>query len=306
MASENDKDIVNNGNKTMIMGHVGSGKTFSLPTFIRTGLEYDRELHLAVLITDPGGEQSLLDGMQIHAPKGHETLPLDRLHYVYIPPASPGWSGLKEMAKMINRSSYQTLTELKAGISKQKCTQFLDMLSTLTNFKDQHGNTLGPVDDFDENWMLAFDSMSGINKMAKSLHVGFKPTLHQGEWGVSMSLEEEFIVNAIANLDCFVTFTAHMNKDLDILIGGQEFMPAFLGKALAPQLPRWFSDVVLQKRDGDTFNWSTTERSYSCLKARNLALKNKLPPDFFQLYKSWDDRRKLAVPAENTTASNSN
>ena len=58
------------GTNTLLLGEVGNGKTSSLPTFIAAGVKLKIPLKLAVIITDPGGEESLLDGMRLHAPPG--------------------------------------------------------------------------------------------------------------------------------------------------------------------------------------------------------------------------------------------
>ena len=291
------------GTNTLLIGEVGSGKTTALPTFIAAGLKRDIPLKLAVVITEPGGVESLLDGMKLHAPKGHDTLPLDRLHYAYIPPTSQDWNALIDMARRINLMGYKDLAEQKAGLSKDKHRQFLDLLAILSNFKNQHGQELGPVDDFDSSWLLAIDSLSGINNMAKTLHVGLKPAMHQGEWQVTMSTVEAFVNQLICATKCFTCLTGHVEKEMDEVVGKPQFMPSFLGRKLAPKVPRLFSDVILQVKDGDKFKWSTIRRDYSSLKARNLNLSDSLRPTFDLIVDSWLKREEYVgdsqhVPSE--------
>ena len=287
------------GTNTLISGDVGSGKTSSLPTFIAAGVKHNLPLKLAVIITDPEGEESLIDGMQLHAPKGMDVLPMDRLFYKYIPPASSNWGALTAMAKRVNTMGYKDLSEMKSGLAKDKHRQFLDVLSQLANFEDQHGNKHGPVDNFDSTWMLAIDGLSGINNMAKQMTVGLKPTLHQGEWGVAMSTEEALINQVVAVNKCFTCLTTHLVREKDEIVGSMQLMPAFLGQKLAPIVPRIFSDVVLQVRDVDKFRWSTVRRDYIGLKARNLKLADNLPPDFNQIVTSWLNRQKLKMQNSN-------
>ena len=281
------------GTNTLLYGEVGSGKTSALPTFIKAGLENNLDPHLAVVITDPGGDESLIDGMKIHARKGETSLPLDRLHYKYFPPAATDWSAIIEMAKNVNNMGYSNLAELKQGLAKAKHRQLLDVLSCLANFEDQNGDTFGPVDHLDSNWMLAVDGLSGINEMCRQLHVGLKPSLHQGEWGVIMETELAIVRQLVSSTKCFTCLVAHADKTMDEVIGKPQFMPGFLGNKLAPKVPRIFSDCILAKREDDKFFWSTTERNYSSLKARNLRLADKLQPDFSQIIKSWLARQKM-------------
>ena len=283
------------GTNTLLIGEPGSGKTSSLPTFIRAGVELNIPLKLAVIITEPGGDESLLDGMRIHATKGTETLPLDRLIYKYIPPTAVEWSALIEMAKKVNLMGYKDLAEQKTGLARDKHRGLLDLLSCLANFVDDRtGKSFGAVDDFDTTWMLAIDSLTGVNNLADKLHVGLKPTKHMGEWGVVMQTEQNLIDQLIAVTKCFTCITGHVDKEMDELIGKPQFMPAMLGKKLAPKVPRLFSDVVLQyKEPGPKYKWSTNTPNYSCLKARNVADKDNLPPDFTPIVKSWLKRRDL-------------
>ena len=279
------------GTNTFLMGDVGSGKTTALASFIAAGLKHDLNLKVAAIITEPGGVESLVDGMTIHAPKGMKTLPMDRLFYHYIPPTSEDWSALITMAKQVNIMSYKALAEQKSGMVKEKHRQFLDLLSVCADFSDQHGVSHGPIDKFDSTWLLVVDSLSGLNNMAKNLHVGLKPAMHMGEWQVAMSTEEAFINQLVASTRCFTCLTGHVEKEMDEVIGKPQYMPGFLGRKLAPKVPRIFSDVILQVRDEAKFGWSTIRRDYSGLKARNVALSDKLQPSFAQIVDRWLERK---------------
>ena len=230
--------------------------------------------------------------MAMHKFQG-KPLPMERLHYHYIPIAGASWDILKDMAKKVNVMGYDALAGLKAGIAKKDNTQWIKMLNSLANFENQRGETLGPVDNLSPKYMVAIDSLTGLNHMARALHVGMKPSLHQGEWGVSMQLLESFVNFFTANTKCFTTLTGHVDKEMDEILGKPQFMPGFLGRKLAPKVPRMFSDVILQTRDEDKFGWSTTRLNYSSLKARNLGLSDRLNPDFGQVIKHWAKRHNI-------------
>ena len=279
------------GTKTLLTGPPGSGKTTSIITAIKAGL------NLAVIITDPGGEESLLDAVKLY------DVDLDRLHYAYVAPATASWANLRDMATKINMMGYEDLTKLKMGIAKSGHTQFLDLIDTCANFVCQRsGKVIGPIDALGTDWMVAVDSASGLNVMAMQLMVGGKPVAHQGEWGVAMNAEEKLIMKWCADLRCFFTLTAHVEKSMDETIGKPIHGPGFLGSKLAPRLPRFFSDHFTAYREGSEFFWSTID-SRMDLKARNLPLNDKITPSFEQIVTKWRQRTeqtKQSVPEPET------
>ena len=265
------------GTKTLLCGPPGSGKTTSLVTAIKAGL------NLAVIITDPGGEESLLDAAKLY------DVDLDRLHYAYVAPAAASWASLRDMASKINMMSYKDLTELKMGIAKSGHTQFLDLIDTCANFVCQRtGRVIGPIDKLDTTWMVAVDSASGLNVMAMELMVGGKPAAHRGEWGVAMNAEKKMIMKWCADLRCFFVLTAHVDKEMDEVIGKPMLTASFLGSKTT-EIPRFFSDYISSYHEGSAFFWSTVD-SRMDLKARNLPLRDKIEPSFVQIHDKWQQR----------------
>lgn len=271
---------ISRGTKTLLLGPPGAGKTTALVTFIEAGLE------LFVIGTEPGFEEVILDAIRDRG------LDMSKLHYRYIAPASAPWSALKSMARQINIMGYDGLSGLKTGIDKQSYTQFMDLLSCLSDFTDQNGVNFGPVDEFPENVAFALDSLSGLNVMALDMMIGGKPTAHQGEWGVAMNAEEKLILKLTSDLKCFFVLTAHVEKEPDILTGVPLTMVGALGRKLAPKLPRTFSDVILSVKEGDKFTWSTAAVNVD-LKSRSLPIKDNLPPDFGQIIEVWRKRNAM-------------
>ena len=270
------------GTKTLLLGGPGSGKTTSLTTFIEAGLE------LFVTITDPNGEEALLDAME------RRKLPLNKLHWRYISAASPSWDTLYNMAQKIQLMSYEDLTKIKSGVEKDKHQQFMQVVEHFANFKcDRTGEKYGPIDKWGTDRAFALDSLSGLNTMALDLMVGAKPIAHMGEYGVAMNAEEKLIRKLVADLKCFVVITAHLDRTLDEITNRPKLMVAALGSKLAPKLSKDFSDVVVTYRDGDKFFWSTTAPDID-LKARTLPLKDRLEPSFCQVVESWRKRVKMA------------
>ena len=271
------------GTKTLILGAPGAGKTTALVTLIEAGLE------LFVTITDPGGDEALLDAMEARS------LPIDKLHWNYISAASPSWDTLKKMAQYISLMSYKDLTEIKSGIEKSDYQQFMELLTNLADFTDARtGQSFGAVDSWGPDRAYALDSLSGVNTMALDMMVGAKPAAHQGEWGVAMNAEEKLIKKLCADTKCFFVLTAHVEREMDETIGRPQLMAGALGRKLAPKLPKDFSDVVYAYREGADFFWSTTAANID-LKARTLPLEDKLSPSFGQVVEAWQKRTALAT-----------
>ncbi len=273
------------GTSTMLIGPTGTGKTYSLSTFIEAGLK------LAVVFTDPGGDESFLDSMNDRG------LPLDNAHWRYIAPASPPWSALEEMAKKIGSMGYEDLTKIKSGIAKREYNQFVQLLATFANFTCEHcGLEIGPVDKLSSEWAVGLDGLSGLNVMAMDMTIGGKPAAHQGEWGVAMNAEEKLVSKLTSDLVAFFFLSAHVERELNEAAGYTQLMASALGRKLAPKLPRTFSDVVLARREGDKFFWSTTAMNVD-LKTRTLPLSDTLQPSFVQIVDRWRQRAKLTSTA---------
>ena len=117
------------GVNVMLCGASGAGKTHALRTLLDAGLE------VFVLFTEPG--------MEVLA-----DTPSDRLHWHYIPPASPDFADMISSAEKINSMSIKMLSDLP-DINKRKYTEFIDILTTLSNFKcDRTGQSYGSVDSW--------------------------------------------------------------------------------------------------------------------------------------------------------------
>lgn len=271
------------GTKTLLMGAPGGGKTTSLTTMIEAGIE------LFVLITDPGGEEALIDAMEL------KKLPMDKLHWHYVAAASPSWETLMKQAKLINMMGYKALADIKSGIEKNDYQQFMELIKACEDFPcDRTGKTYGPIDKWGTDKCFALDSLSGVNTMALDMMIGAKPTAHMGEYGVSMNALHKFCTKLVADLDCFLVVNAHILKG-----EGLSIIVDVLGTKLAPKFPKDYSDVVLAYREGSDFYWSTSALEVD-LKARTLPLSHKLTPSFDQVVTSWK-RRKATVELQLAT-----
>lgn len=270
----------------LLMGPTGSGKTDSLLTLIEAGLE------LFAVVTEPHGVETLLSGM------ARRKLPMDKLHWMEIFPARPGFESLEVMAKKVSIMDQGALANLKPG-GERSTAQWIELIKGLRAFKDgKDGKAYGPIDSFDTSRAVAIDSLSGLNAMSMDITIGDKVTANPGEWGIAMKQLEKLLLTCTSSLRCLFVLTAHTEREVDEVTGAGRLMASTLGRKLAPTIPRFFSEVVLAKRqaEGDTeqFFWSTAEPGYD-LKKRALALSSKLPPSFGPIVEAYKARVQLVT-----------
>lgn len=278
---------------SLIMGPTGAGKTSSLVTYAVAGIE------VFVVVTEPTGVDSLLDSWE------REKAPIDKLHYAVIPPTSADWSAFDEMSTKINNLSYKDLSELKSGIGKEKMKQFPAMLQNFKNFHcDRTAKSFGDVTSWDASRALCMDSMSGLSLITMQHAVGFKPSPHQGEWGIAMSALEMLILKLSSDCKSFFTLTAHIEKEPDEISGMNKVMMSTLGRKLAPKIPRFFSEVVRARKEPGSggkanFYWSTVD-SEADLKNRSLPAGNSLSPSFVPIVEAY--RKRVEAAAKGVSA----
>lgn len=277
----------------LLEGPPGSGKSFSIPTFIRAGVE------TFVLGTEPDFVSSLLEGAK------HHGVDVSKLHWTTVTPTPGGWSALDDMVRNVSLMSYEDITKIKQGIGKDATRKpFVHLLDTLKDFKcERDGKSYGDYTSWGSDRALVLDSLTGFSMMAMALTIGFKPAAHQGEWGVAMNVIEQILLKLTSDRKCFLCVTAHVEKETNELTGVQQIMTSTLGRKLAPKIPRFFSEVVLSKRTPDGYFWSTLEANTD-LKNRALPAGDKLPPSFFPVVEAFRAREKLAAGTQHPASSN--
>lgn len=247
------------GLKEMLIGGVGTGKTYCIKTWLEAGIRP------YCVFTEPSFEV-LGDSLR-------------QIDYEYLPPANTPLADMITSAKQINMLTMKGLSNLD-DINKTKHQEFIRLLELL--------NKIG-IDSWGTDRVLVLDSLSGLNIMAMNLVVGSKPVKSMSDWGIAMDNEERLIQKLCTGLRCHFQLTAHAEPERDEQTGQTFIMAATLGRKLAPRLPRFFSDVILAKREGGKFTWSTVEMGTD-LKARNLPWQAGLPPTFVPAIDSWKSR----------------
>lgn len=255
------------GVNVLLLGASGAGKTYSIRTLLDAGLE------VFVLFTEPG--------MEVLS----DTDP-EKLHWHYIPPASADFADMIDSASKINRMSLKMLSDM-SDINKSKYTEFIQILQSLSNFTcDRTGKSYGAVDSWGSDKVLVMDSLSGLSICAMNLVTGSKPIKSIADWGMAMDNLERLITKLCVDTQCHFVMTAHLERETDEVTGGTTLMASTLGRKLAPKLPRFFSEVIHVKRDGDTYVWSTSTTNVDT-KTRKLGLSAKLAPSFVPVIKAW-------------------
>lgn len=262
----------------MLLGGPGSGKSYSIGTLLKAGLE------VFVIGTEPGFEESIIDACV--------AMRCDRakLHTRYIPPVKTTLQTFMNTAKQVNSLSFESLTQMKGSFEKPQYQQFMELLKCLENFTDDNGTSFGGVDSWGPDRALVLDSLSGLNIMAKDWAIGAKPVPAPGEWGMAMDQEERLINLLTSNVRCAFVLTAHVEREQNEVTGGTINTVGAIGKRLAPKLPRFFSEVVHVHRLGASFYWSTITEMYD-LKKRSLPLGDKLEPSFVPIIEAWRKRQ---------------
>lgn len=266
------------GSKTLLLGAAGSGKTYSLGTLREAGLK------LAVLFTDPNGDISLRDSLH------DKQLGLEDVHWAYVAPRARTFAQLKDVADIVNRTTYEGITKLPAGIDKGQHKQFLALIEKCNHFICDHcGLDLGPVDHLGPEWAFVMDSLSGVNTMAVANTVGARPTLHKGEYNIAQNLILTLVDKLTMDMRSHVVLTGHLASYNDEATGLRTRTISTVGQQLGPKLPIGFDDVVWARKTSGGFRWTTASDEVD-LKNRNLSNSKELPASFGPLIQHWQER----------------
>ena len=269
------------GINILIMGPSGTGKTFAISTLVEAGLD------VFALFLEPGLETLV----GAYADKG-KTIP-DNLHWHYIQPRTQGFGNLQKTADTIGKFDLAGLTKMR-DIDRGKNNPIIDLYEVLNDFTDQHtGKKFGPVDSWDTSRVLVIDSLSALNRMMFEMVIGNKPVRDRADWGIAQQALMSLLHKLTSGCNCHFVLLAHVEREIDEVLGGTKLMVSTLGKAIAPHIPQPFSDVILSVREGDKFYWDTAN-SQADVKTRNLPIASKLPADFRPVIEKWRSRQKLA------------
>ncbi len=267
------------GVNVLLMGPAGTGKTHSIGTLV----EADPKLEVFFLSLESGIE-SLFGFWR---DKG-KPIP-ENLHWHSMSTAKASFKEMGEAAKMVNTMSLDALAKM-ADPNRAKHDQYIQLFTALNDFPDDRtGQKFGPVDGWKPNRVLVIDGLTGLGRAAMSLVIGGKAVKSQSDWGIAQDQLEKLLRMFADGCECHIVVLAHVEREVDPVMGGSKIMVSTLGKALAPKLPSIFSDVILAVRVGDKWQWDTNS-PLADLKTRNLAMAGNLSPDFKPILEKWKGR----------------
>lgn len=263
------------GVRVLLMGESGSGKTYSL----RTLFEDDEITDVFVLYTEPG--------MEVLADLPHDNPNGPNYHWAYVKPTTVGTKTLLEKAQRMNAMTWEGMQKQTDDPKKKEYdagVRFLKALNQPTCA--ECGAQFDDVTTWGNDKVIVVDSLSGVNQAAMQLVAGGSIAKSQPQWGAAMNTEMDFINQLCYDTYAHFVMTAHVEKDVDEINGGQVITINALGRKNAPEIPKNFSDVIYCYHEGPKFYWSTASASV-VTKTRNLQMAPDLKPTFEPIIANW-------------------
>lgn len=268
------------GPNVLLMGMPGSGKTFSIATLLKAGME------VFVIFTEQGRE-SLFEGLKLWGVTEEER---KDLHWCSVAPSSPGFRSMRKVMHDINTKEQKDLQGEKMIGQSKEFNQMLDMVDACGKFIDQHGEDFGDVTTWSNKRALVVDGLSSINDMCMDLVVGAKPIKTIADWGMAMDAEMRFLKQLVHSTTCTFVLLAHLELNKDEVSGKIHKAPKLLGQKNTYDFGKYFSDVLLcEDKGNNTWTW-TANKSNMQLKTRNLDYSKSLEPNFVPLLSNWAAR----------------
>lgn len=264
------------GIKVLLMGGPGSGKTHALRTLIDAGITP------FILFTE--------NSMDVIS-----DVPKDKLHWKYVNPTTTSIKNLRDAATKVGTMNADAIQKTH-DMTRNTTNKFYAVLDAIANFKcDRTGQEFGDVTTWGTDRAFVMDSLSGTTIAATKLAVGEKYAMTQPEFQIAMKTIENLIIQICTGFHCHAVVTAHLERELDEVNGGVKLYPSTLGRKLAPTLGRFFTDVIMAKRNGLKFVWDTAD-TQADLKGRNISISSENPASFAPLIQRWQSRGGIITP----------
>jgi len=264
------------GVNVMLMGPAGTGKTHSIGTLVETGIE-------VFYFAFESGTESLLGFW------ADRDLPIPaNLHIIRVKTPSASWLEMADSVNLVNKLSYEALKKV-TDPNKSKYNQFEKFLRTFNDVVDDKGGRYGCVDSFGVDKAIVIDGLTGLGNAAMKSVVGGKADRDQKDWGLAQNLLENFLRGLCDNCICHTVLIAHVEREVDVILGGTKISISTLGVKLPPKLPPMFSDVILCVRNVNKWYWDVSNPQAD-VKTRNLPLSGTNPQDFALIIDKWRNR----------------
>jgi len=264
------------GVNVLLIGPTGTGKTHSIGTLVETGI------HVHFFAFESGAESIL----GYFTDKGKPVPP--NLHITTVKQASASWLEMADAVNKVNTLNYDTLKKM-VDPHRNKYNQLEQFLRTFNDVVDDQGVHYGSVDGWGTDRAIVIDGLTGLGDATLKAVTGGKADRDQKDWGLAQNILENFLRKVCDGCKCHFILLAHVDRQVDEILGGVKLMVATLGKALPPKLPPMFSDVILATRLGKEWYWDTAN-GQADLKTRNLPIEAKISPDFKLIIEKWKSR----------------
>lgn len=257
------------GHNILLEGGSGTGKTYSLRTLVAAGIE------VRSIFLEPRWKSV------------EDVSCSDGFHINYVNPTTTSFDALATQAQQVTRLPWDAAAKW-ADSSKAKYDGFVRILGALNNYKCIRCNKdFGDATSWSKDVCLWFDGLSGLNMAAMQMIKGGALTQSQPQWGAAQSSELQLIRQCVYGCNSWFVLVAHLDKLMDEINGGFIIQPKALGRALGPELPKDFDEVVLAEKVGTNFKWSTAA-SGADLKSTYLPLSDNIRPDFGPIVTRWN------------------
>jgi len=274
------------GPKVLLEGPTGTGKTYALGGLVDWAARQTPVIDVFVLFTENGLETLL----GYWKDKG-KPVP-SNLHYHVVLTKPISLKNLMVAADNVGKLSYELITKMVDTNRGGENNAFYKILSACSDFTDDRtGQKFGAIDTWGVNRIFAIDSLSETANACMKMVIGNKPTASQPDYGVAQNNLMNFLRLCTQGLKCTFVMTAHVTRETDEITGGVKLMTAAIGKALASEIPKLFSDTIYTVREGAAFYWDTAAANVD-VKTRSLPIQSKLPPEFSSIMDKWVARNK--------------
>lgn len=262
------------GAKVLIMGDTGTGKTYSIASLIKAGITP------FILFTEPG-----LLGMSKSCQAAGITDP-HPFHYHYIPPTLSDWDALTKIGENVNQLPYSALCKM-VDTNKKKYNQWLEVIKNNNNFHCEGcGQDFGDIQSWGTDRAFVLDSLTGFSEMSMRLYIGGKVAKDKPDYQIAQDMIMRVLDKWTLETNCWFIMIAHEERESDDITGAVRRFPSSVGKAIAPDIPKNFSDVIEAVREGNNFSWDTAATG-AATKATFLPVQAKQIPNFVTIVEAW-------------------
>jgi hypothetical protein len=278
------------GFKSMIIGPTGTGKTRSIGTLVDLGLE------VFYIALEPGLE-TLVGYFTDPKPEGQglDTLP-PNFHWHIIKANTQKFKEMKATAENIGKFDLSAIAKMRDP-NRAANNQMLPLYECLNDFTDQRdGKKYGPVDSMGQNCVVVIDGLSALCRIAMEMVTGAKPVRDKPDYGIYAGNVSNLLLKLTSGCVCHFVILAHVDREVDEVMGGVKLFPSVLGNSLRANLTQPFSDVILATRETSKFFWDTAN-TQADLKTRNLPISSRIEPNFDQIFLRWAGRASASGKA---------